>query len=74
MEIMREKYLGSKGLKIPRTRGYITSGEWDSKGKLIIKFMVKENCWGRIRTYSGASDGDDRFCGKYSFSVALHNK
>ena len=63
MEIMREKYLGSKGLKIPRTRGYITSGEWDSKDKLIIKFMMKENFWGIIGTAGGASDGADSFCG-----------
>ena len=58
---MREKYLDSKGLPTPRTRRYITFGEWDSKDNLIIKFMMKENFWGRIGTAGGASDGADSF-------------
>ena len=74
MEILREKYFDSKGLPTPRTRRYITSGEWDSKDKLIIKFMMKENFWGRIGTAGGASDGADSFCGNYSCSVAFHKK
>ena len=55
--------MDSKGLPTPRTRRYITSGEWDSKDKLIIKFMMKENFWGRIGKAGGASDGADSFCG-----------
>ena len=43
---------------------YINSGEWDSKYKLILKFIMKENLWGRIGTAGGKSDGSDSFCGK----------
>jgi hypothetical protein len=74
MEILRSKSLDSKGLLTPRTRVYIASGEWDAKDRLIIKFMLKENCWGRIGTAGSAPDGADRFCGKYICSVAIHKK
>jgi hypothetical protein len=73
-EILRSKSLDSKGLPTPRTRVYIASGEWDAKDRLIIKFMLKENCRGRIGTSGSAPDGADRFCGKESCSVVIHKK
>ena len=48
MEIMREKYLDSKGIPTQRTRRYIASGERYYKDKLVIKFTMKDNCCGRI--------------------------
>jgi hypothetical protein len=74
MEILRSKSLDSKGIPTPRTRVYIASGEWDAKDRLIIKFMLKENCWGRIGTVGSAPDGADHFCGIESCSLALHKK
>jgi hypothetical protein len=74
MEILRSKSLDSKGLPTPRTRVYIASGEWDAKDRLIIKFMLKENCWGRIGTAGSAPDGAHHLCGKEICSVAIHKK
>ena len=74
MEIMRGKYLDSKGTPTPSIRRYINSGEWDSKDKLTIKFMMKDNCWGTILTTGGSSDGSDSFYGKESCSVDFHKK
>jgi hypothetical protein len=74
MEILQSGSLDSKGMSTPRTRVSIASAEWDAKDRLIIKFMLKENCWGRIGTAGSAPGGADRFCGKDSCSVAIHKK
>ena len=42
METLNEKSLDRMGLQTLRTRLYITSGEGDSKEKLIIKFVMKD--------------------------------
>jgi hypothetical protein len=59
---------------MPSRRVSIDSGEWDVKDRLTIKFMLKENCWGRIGTAGSAPNGADRLCCKESCSVALHKK
>ena len=66
MEILRAKFLGSRGLLTPTTRVHIASGEWDVEDRLIIKLTIKENFWGRIGTPGSDPDGADSFCGKES--------
>ena len=66
MGFLREKYFYSKVLTTLRTRRYITSREWYSKDKLIIKLMMKENLWEGIGTATGVYDVDDRLFVKES--------
>jgi hypothetical protein len=50
------------------------SGEWDEKDKISIKFILDENCRGRIGETSAGPGGADPFCGKVICVTANHWK
>jgi hypothetical protein len=74
MELFRGSSIDTSGALTPRTKEYMMSGEWDEKDKIIIKFILDENCQGRIGVTSAGPGGADRFCGKVQCVTATHRK
>jgi hypothetical protein len=50
------------------------SEEWDKKDKISIKFILDENCRGRIGVTSAGPGGAGRFFGKVKCVTATHRK
>jgi hypothetical protein len=74
IELFRGSYIDTSGAPTPRAKEYIMSGEWDEKDKISIKFIIDENCRGRIGVTSAGPGGADRVCGKVQCVTATHRK
>jgi hypothetical protein len=74
IELFRGSSVDTSGAPTPRAKEYMMSEEWDENDKMHIKFILDENCRGRIGVTSAGHGGADRFCGKVQCVTATHRK